>query len=436
MKSNDLMSARDFTLSCLTGNLPSYNPDSLSVKLAHDLIASFVSRVSGVEKVPLRHALGRVLAEDAVSPVSVPAFDNAAMDGFAFSAQGADLSKPLLLKIAGYAYAGHSYAGRVRSGECIRIMTGAVVPEDCDTVVQQENVEAVGTTHVTVPAGTTVAGGNIRRAGENLQAGAVALSEGTVLRPAHLGLLASIGMPEISVRRKVRVALFSTGDELRPAGMKPENGAIYDSNRAVLTGMMERLGCDVLDMGIVGDDPAELESALRTACGNADAIVTSGGVSVGVADYTKRVMAGMGDIAFWSIRMRPGRPMAFGRVHAGNDSAVLFGLPGNPVAVMISFYFFVRDALLYMMGALPSPLLPVRAQAAANFSKREGRTEFQRGVVSQNADGTLTVRTTGEQGSGILRSMTEANCIVVLPEGSGKIRAGDWVEVVLFEGLV
>ena len=430
------MSASDSPLSGLTGSLPSYNPDSLSVKLAHDLIASFVSRVSGTEKVGLRHALGRVLARDVVSPVSVPAFDNAAMDGFAFSSQGADLSKPLVLKIAGYAYAGHPYAGHVQPGECIRIMTGAVVPGNCDTVVQQENVETVDETHVTVPALAVAAGDNIRMAGENLEEGAVALSEGTVLRPAHLGLLASIGMPEVSVRRKVRVALFSTGDELRPVGAALENGAIYDSNRAILTGLMERLGCDVLDMGIVGDDPAELEKALKTACASADAVVTSGGVSVGVADYTKAVMANMGDIAFWSIRMRPGRPMAFGRIRSGGDSAVLFGLPGNPVAVMVSFYFFVRDALLHMMGALPSPLLPVRAQAATNFSKREGRTEFQRGVISQNADGTLTVRTTGEQGSGILRSMAEANCIVVLPEESGKVKTGEWVEVVPFEGLV
>ena len=218
--------------------------------------------------------------------------------------------------------------------------------------------------------------------------------------------------------------------------MELDAGAVYDSNRTVLAGLMERLGCEVLDMGIVGDDPAELEAALQNACRNADAIVTSGGVSVGAADYTKRVMAAMGDVVFWSIRMRPGRPMAFGRIHAGGDHACLFGLPGNPVAVMVSFYFFVRDALMHMMGALPAPPLTVRAQAATNFSKRAGRTEFQRGVLSQNADGSLTVRTTGEQGSGILRSMTEANAFVVLPEEGGAVRAGEWVDVVLLEGLV
>ena len=217
--------------------------------------------------------------------------------------------------------------------------------------------------------------------------------------------------------------------------MELENGAIYDSNRAVLTGLMERLGCDVLDMGIVGDDPGELEEALLQACENADAVVTSGGVSVGVADYTKQVMAKIGDVTFWSIRMRPGRPMAFGKIRSGGDHAFLFGLPGNPVAVMVSFYFFVRDALLHMMGALPSPLLPVRAQAATSLSKRVGRMEFQRGVLSQNADGNLTVRTTGEQGSGILRSMTEANGIIVLPEECETVRAGEWVDVIQLEGL-
>ena len=423
------------TIKDLTGVLPSYNPDSISVRLAHDLVSGFVSPVSGMEKVPLRHALGRVLAEDVVAPVSVPCFDNAAMDGFAFSSRDLDLSNPVMLKVAGFSAAGHPYLGRIRFGECIRIMTGAVVPEGCDTIVQQENVEMIDEMHLSVPARAVMAGDNIRKTGENVCEGSVLIVGGTLLRPAHLGMLASVGMAEVAVRRKVRVALFSTGDELRPAGMELENGAIYDSNRAVLTGVMERLGCDVLDMGIVGDDPGELEEALLQACENADAVVTSGGVSVGVADYTKQVMAKIGDVAFWSIRMRPGRPMAFGKIRSGGDHAFLFGLPGNPVAVMVSFYFFVRDALLHMMGALPSPLLPVRAQAATSLSKRVGRMEFQRGVLSQNADGNLTVRTTGEQGSGILRSMTEANGIIVLPEECETVRAGEWVDVIQLEGL-
>ncbi len=423
-------------LADLTRDLPSYNPDALSVKLAHDLIHGFVSPVGAIERVVLKNSPGRILAEDIVSPFSVPAFDNSAMDGYAFSCRNLDLSQPLTLRVAGHAYAGHPCTTRVEFGECIRIMTGAMIPQGCDTVVQQENVHMIDETHLLIPPETGVCGDNIRRAGENLAAGSIALSEGVLLRPAHLGLLASLGVTEVPVRRRVRVALMSTGDELRTAGSELDDGSLYDSNRAVLAAMMERLGCDVMDMGIVADDPAELETSLTIAAENADAIVTSGGVSVGVADYTKQVMADMGDVAFWSIKMRPGRPMAFGKIHSGGKSAILFGLPGNPVAVMVSFYFFVRDALLHMMGAAPFPLVHVKAQAASNLSKRAGRTEYQRGIVTENADGGLTVRSTGEQGSGILRSMAEANCIIVLPEERGPVRAGETVDIVLLEGLV
>ena len=430
------MTAETSTLAELTRGLPSYRPDALSVKLAHDLIHSFVSPVTAIERVVLQNSCGRVLAEDIVSPFPVPAFDNSAMDGYAFSCKNVDLSQPLTLKVAGYAYAGHPYTTRTGFGECIRIMTGAMIPPGCDTVVAQENVNLLDETHLTIPPKTAVCGDNIRRAGENLAAGSLALSAGTVLRPAHLGLLASLGVTEVPVRRRVRVALLSTGDELRGVGTELDDGAVYDSNRTVLAAMMERLGCDVMDMGIVEDNPAELEAALKTAAENADAIVTSGGVSVGVADYTRQVMANLGDVAFWSIKMRPGRPMAFGKIRSRHRSAILFGLPGNPVAVMISFYFFVRDALLHMMGATHTPLIPVRAQSASNLSKRAGRTEFQRGIVTINADGGLTVRTTGEQGSGILRSMAQANCIIVLPEEREQVRAGEPVDIVLLEGLV
>ncbi len=422
-------------LKTLTEN-PSYNLNSLSVKQAHDLIANMISPINGIEIVSLRHALGRVLAKDIFSPIFVPCFDNAAMDGFAFSMKHLNPADPIVLKIVGFSSAGHPFSGQIQSGECIQIMTGAVIPQGCDTVVQQEHVDIMDDTHLTIPAQTVISGDNIRKAGENILKGHVALTEKTVLRPAHLGLLASLGLAEIPVRRKINVALFSTGDELHPIGTTLENGLIYDSNRAVLTGLMERLGCNVLDMGIVGDDPVELENALQKACKNADAIVTSGGVSVGKADYTKQVMAKTGDVAFWSIRMRPGRPMAFGQIHADDHHAFLFGLPGNPVAVMISFYFFVRDALLHMMGATPSPLLTIRAQATTPLSKRAGRTEFQRGIVSRNANGDLTVKTTGEQGSGILRSMTEANCIIVLSEERKAIQVGEWVDILPFEGLI
>ena len=237
------------------------------------------------------------------------------------------------------------------------------------------------------------------------------------------------------VQRRLRVAFFSTGDELRSIGQPLDEGCVYDSNRYTLFGMLTRLGCDVIDMGIVRDDPQALEDALRQACENADAIVTSGGVSAGAADYTRDIMARLGDVTFWKIGMRPGRPLAFGRIASNGHSAFLFGLPGNPVAVMVSFYFFARAALLRMMGA-DAPQLLVKVKSAGAIRKKPGRTEYQRAILALTGDGEQQVRVTGSQGSGILRSMTEANCMVVLHEEQGSVAAGDMVDVLLFEGLV
>jgi molybdopterin molybdotransferase len=266
--------------------------------------------------------------------------------------------------------------------------------------------------------------------------GRAALTAGKILRPADLGLIASLGIAEVAVRRRLRVAFFSTGDELRSIGEPLAQGCVYDSNRYTLYGMLTRLGCDVVDMGIVKDDPDALEAALVDACASADAIVTSGGVSAGAADYTRDIMARLGEVAFWTIGMRPGRPMAFGRVGAHGRDAFLFGLPGNPVAVMVSFYFFARPALLRMMGAGATADLLVQARSSEAIRKKPGRTEFQRGILTVEPDGTRSVRITGSQGSGILRSMTEANCIVVLPDERGNVAAGEAVDVLLFEGLV
>jgi molybdopterin molybdotransferase len=237
------------------------------------------------------------------------------------------------------------------------------------------------------------------------------------------------------VQRRLRVAFFSTGDELRSIGQPLDEGCVYDSNRYTIYGMLQRLGCDLIDMGVVRDDREALEQALRDACENADAIITSGGVSVGAADYTKQIMARLGDVTFWKIGMRPGRPLAFGRITSNGRSAFLFGLPGNPVAVMVSFYFFARDALLRMMGA-EAPLELVRARSAATIRKKPGRTEYQRGILARGADGQPTVTITGSQGSGILRSMSEANCMVVLHDEQGTVQAGDMVDVLLFDGLI
>jgi molybdopterin molybdotransferase len=267
-----------------------------------------------------------------------------------------------------------------------------------------------------------------------LKAGSAALKAGRIIRPADLGLCASLGFAEIPVQRRLRVAFFSTGDELRSIGEPLGEGCVYDSNRYTIYGMLQRLGCEIIDMGVVRDSPEALEDALRTACENADAIITSGGVSVGAADYTKQVMAQLGDVTFWKVGMRPGRPLAFGRVTSNGRSAFLFGLPGNPVAVMVSFYFFARDALLQMMGAnAPLPLLQARSSEA--IRKKPGRTEYQRGIITRGADGAPEVRLTGAQGSGILRSMSEANCMVVLHDEQGSVAAGDMVDILPFEGL-
>jgi molybdopterin molybdotransferase len=315
-------------------------------------------------------------------------------------------------------------------------MTGALMPDGLDTVIPQEFVgphSAAG--FVTVPAGAVKPGANRRLAGEDLKAGSAAIVQGRILRPADLGLLASLGIAEIPVRRRLRVAFFSTGDELRSVGEVLDPGCVYDSNRYTLYGMLQRLGCDIIDMGVVGDDPQALESAFRSACENADAIITSGGVSVGDADHTKQMMAQLGDVAFWKIGMRPGRPLAFGSITSGGRQALFFGLPGNPVAVMVSFYFFAREALLQMMGAQVTPLPLMRATAAVAIRKRPGRTEYQRGILSLS-DGQWSVRPTAAQGSGILRSMAEANCMIVLAHEQGDVAGGDAVEVILFDGLI
>lgn len=419
-------------VSCLSG----YDPDALPVAQAQHIIHEFIRPIHAVEKVALRSALDRVLAADLISPINVPAHDNSAMDGYALRGSELDPGAAVMLRIAGTSYAGRAYAGSVAPGECIRIMTGAVMPAECDTVIPQEFVQAATDVSITIPAGAVKAGDNRRLTGEDLAAGKPALSKGKILRPADIGLLASLGIAEVPVQRRLRVAFFSTGDELRSIGEPLDEGCVYDSNRYTLYGMLTRLGCDIVDMGVVKDDPESLEAAFRTACENADAVITSGGVSVGEADYTKQMMAQLGDVTFWKIGMRPGRPMAFGKVNSNGKSAYLFGLPGNPVAVMVTFYFFARDALLHMMGASPEPLPLVRACSPLPIRKRAGRTEYQRGILSRNEQGRLEVRTTGSQGSGVLRSMSEANCMIVLHHDQDRVNAGDEVDVVVFQGLL
>jgi molybdopterin molybdotransferase len=427
-------------VSCLSD----YDPDALTVAQGQQVIAQFVQPVAAEQQVAIRSALDRVLAADIHSTINVPAHDNSAMDGYAFHSDDLNPDAAFTLRVVGSVQAGSRFDGAIGRGECVRIMTGAVMPAGCDTVAPQEltqNADAGdgndrNPQRIALAAACVRAGDNRRLAGEDLRIGQTALRRGKILRPADLGLLASLGIAEVSVQRRLRVAFFSTGDELRSVGQVLDPGCVYDSNRYTLYGMLTRLGVDVIDMGVVRDDPAALEAALRSACENADAVITSGGVSVGVADYTKQSMAALGEVLFWKIGMRPGRPMAFGSLVSNGKRALLFGLPGNPVAVMVSFYFFVRSALLQMAGATPQALPRLRVKSLSPIRKRPGRTEYQRGVVAPDDHGNWCVRLTGAQGSGILRSMSDANCIIVLDDRQSDVQAGDSVEIVLFEGLI
>ncbi|MES2994219.1 MAG: gephyrin-like molybdotransferase Glp [Pseudomonadota bacterium] len=417
--------------SCVSG----YDPNALPVAQAQEFIARLVPKVRAVEMLALRSALGRVLARDVVSGFDVPSHDNSAMDGYALRGSELAADADTVLQVAGSGFAGQVDLATAGPGQCVRIMTGAVMPAGLDTVVPQEFVKLDGD-RVTIPAGAVRTGDNRRLAGEDLAKGEAALVAGRVLRPADLGMLASLGQAEVPVFRRLRVAFFSTGDELRSIGEPLDAGCVYDSNRYTLWGMLARLGVDIIDLGVVRDEPEALEATFRAAARDADAVITSGGVSVGEADHTKMVMAQLGDVLFWRIAMRPGRPMAIGRIETDGHSAILFGLPGNPVAVMVTFYALVRDALLAMSGAVAAPMPLLRAASVAPMRKKPGRTEYQRGIVTRAADGAgWEVRITGSQGSGILRSMSEANGLVVLHHAQGNVAAGELVDVLPFDAL-
>jgi molybdopterin molybdotransferase len=422
------MSAKSLAqaISCLDA----YDPDALPIEHACRIIEECLSTVGAIERVTVRAALGRVLAEDIICAINVPAHDNSAMDGYAVRFSDLATSGPTVLRETGKAFAGRPFAGIVPEGACVRIMTGAVMPAATDTIVIQESVQVDGE-RITIPEGQQC-GQNRRLAGEDLQRGKPILLRGEPVRPAELGLIASLGIGEISVYRRLRVAFFSTGDELVSVGSPLAEGEVYDSNRYTLYGMLARLGCEILDLGVVRDDPASLEAALVAASTDADVVITSGGVSVGEADFIRGLLAKLGEVVFWKIAMRPGRPMAFGRI--GN--AFFFGLPGNPVAVMVTFYQFVRDALLRMMGRSGDVALPMlRVPSADRLRKKPGRTEYQRGILRRGEDGEYSVHVTGAQGSGILRSMSEADCFIVLHHEQGPVNPGDLVSVQMFDGL-
>ncbi len=418
--------------SCLDG----YDPEALRVEVARRFIAQLLPRPQLQERVDLRAALGRVLAEDITSPVNLPAHDNAAMDGYALRGSDLAASGETRLLLAGTSLAGSQPVAELAPGQCQRIMTGALMPPGLDTVVPQEFIEVDGA-QIVIPTGLLKPGANCRRAGDDLARGAVPLAAGRILQPADLGMLTSLGLAEVPVWRKLRVALMSTGDELRRVGEALPAGCVYDSNRTTMWAMLTRLGVEVIDLGIIRDDPEALRAALTQAAAEADAILTSGGVSVGEADHTKRVMAELGEVLFWKLAMRPGRPLAVGRIANGDHTAILFGLPGNPAAVLVSFYAFVRDALLAMSGATAATPLPMlRAASTRRLSKKPGRTEFIRGIVTRSASGGWLLDVPFNQGSGLLSGMSQANGLVVLGHDQGDVAAGEFVDVLPFDGLV
>ena len=410
-----------------------YDPNSMPVDRARALIRTFLAPVTATERVHIRQSLGRILAADVVSPLAVPGHDNSAMDGYAVRFADLSPASETTLARVGESFAGKPSGVTLGAGQCVRIFTGAVMPAGADTVVMQERAsEEAGRVRIAAGA-VTKPGQNRRFAGEDLKAGQVVFRVGQNIHPAELGMMASLGIGEVTVYRKLRVAFFSTGDELKSVGTPLAEGEIYDSNRYTIYGMLARLGCDVLDMGVVRDEPDALERAFADAAAAADVVITSGGVSVGEADFVKQLLDKLGEVLFWKIAMKPGRPLAYGRI--GN--AHFFGLPGNPVSVMVTFYEFVQDALRVLQGQRDVVPLPTfKVPLSAPIRKVPGRTEFQRGILASDGEGRFTVCTTGDQGSGVLSSMSRANCFIVLPAETGNCAVGDLVDVQLLEGLV
>jgi molybdopterin molybdotransferase len=404
--------------------------------------SKIISKKLTIEKMPIREALGRVLAIDVISPINVPSHNNAAMDGYAFNSKILSLAKEktVELKIFGKIFAGDKRVNSQLSDCCYQIMTGAIMPSDCDTVIPQEFVEVSGKKIKFLSSGVR-AGENRRLQGEDLQFGCPALKAGKILKPSDLGLLASLGMPEVNVFRKLRVSFFSTGDELRSLGESLPEGCVYDSNRYTIFGMLKRIGVDIVDLGVIPDDPLLLENAFLSAASSSDLIITSGGVSVGEADHTKAVMKKLGDVCFWKVAMRPGRPMVFGKIWPEKDKkseafSLLFGLPGNPVAVMVTFYVFVREAILQMMGSKECESRLIFIKSSESLKKKPGRTEYRRGTIIKGSDNLPYIKLTGAQGSGILSSMSDADCLVILEHDTVRINVGDLVPVLIFDGLI
>ncbi|EJG1649851.1 bifunctional molybdopterin-guanine dinucleotide biosynthesis adaptor protein MobB/molybdopterin molybdotransferase MoeA [Vibrio parahaemolyticus] len=404
------------------------SPAFLSVVQGQEKILSLVNTVSEIEASKIENAYGRVLAEDIISPVNVPQYTNSAMDGYAIRSDDVDRDS---YQIVAEVMAGHAYDQPLEVGQAVKIMTGAPTPRNGDTVVMREQASQEGD-KVTFNGSNIKAGQNVRQAGEDLAIGSDVFTAGTRLASPEMGMIASLGFGEANVFRKLKVAVFSTGDEVQAPGTEQKANSIYDSNRFTIMGMLEKLGCEILDFGILEDNEQLMIEALENASAQADVVMTSGGVSVGDADYIKLALDKLGQIDFWRINMRPGRPLAFGQI----NNKPFFGLPGNPVAVMVSFINFVEPALRKMQGEQGWKPLKVNAIATENLRSRQGRTEFSRGIYELDNSGRLTVRTTGKQGSGILRSMSEANCLIEISPAIDTVKAGESVTIIPLQGRI
>ncbi|TBT55517.1 bifunctional molybdopterin-guanine dinucleotide biosynthesis adaptor protein MobB/molybdopterin molybdotransferase MoeA [Vibrio parahaemolyticus] len=404
------------------------SPAFLSVVQGQEKILSLVNTVSEIEACKIENAYGRVLAEHIVSPVNVPQYTNSAMDGYAIRSDDVDRDS---YQVVAEVMAGHAYDQPLEVGQAVKIMTGAPTPRNGDTVVMREQAIQEGD-KVTFNGANIKAGQNVRQAGEDLAIGSDVFTAGTRLASPEMGMIASLGFGEANVFRKLKVAVFSTGDEVQAPGREQKANSIYDSNRFTIMGMLEKLGCEILDFGILEDNEQLMIEALENASAQADVVMTSGGVSVGDADYIKLALDKLGQIDFWRINMRPGRPLAFGQI----NNKPFFGLPGNPVAVMVSFINFVEPALRKMQGEQGWKPLKVNAIATENLRSRQGRTEFSRGIYELDDTGRLTVRTTGKQGSGILRSMSEANCLIEISPAIDTVKAGESVTIIPLQGRI
>jgi len=410
------------------------DPKLLTVDLARQTILDQITAITDKENVPIREALSRIIAGDIKSAINVPSHTNSAMDGYALKGSDLPLEGSKEFSVAGKVLAGAPLSISIKPGECARIMTGGKMPDGTDTVIMQENVKVSGNS-IVISAGSKT-GDNVRQAGEDLSIGEIVIYKGKRLTPADIGMLASIGEATVPVYHKLKVAFFSTGDELKSVGEELGEGQIYDSNRYTIYSMLKRLEVDIIDMGVIPDQRNLIENAFKEATQKADVLVTSGGVSVGEADYVKETLEKLGEVGFWKIAMKPGKPLAFGFLNNKLKKCTFFGLPGNPVSAMVTFYQFVQPALMKMAGMSVAEMLQIKVPCVSSLKKRPGRLEYQRGILFTDSNGETVVKSTGSQGSGILSSMGNANCFIILPLESDGAQPGETVMVQPFSGLI